>query len=889
MERAAEVLQLALTAGFLFLAITSFAQWLRTRERVTAFLAGALSLLALVVVIGEIDRLTDERYEFLGIFSLLGFLGSGYFLLLFRHEFVPLGAVVRWGALIGLVVAGALITVFPTPEDPANYKAQDFAIIYSALILWALCVGEPTVRFWLASRDRPVVQRARLRSLSIAYATLILLIFLAIVAGRGEGEQPVIDLVVNLVALMLVPILYASLAPPRWLRAIWRAREEGTLRLAEDLTSFAPDTPTIATRAVRQAVALVGAEAGFMRASNGRVFGASNIDEEEAGRVGGGSNPLEVTRSVEMVGGAERHVVLVPTRTDGSPDVLGVVLGPFTPLFGSDELSRLRDFAALVAVTVDRVRLVESVQAERERFETLLQAVSDVGEGFVVLREGRVEYANEAYCEMTGYSLDELRAIPNLLELSRPEDRPLLTERYLDRLAGREVGDHYESAVVRKDGEIRWVEVAVKMLETPQGARVVSLIRDISQRKEAERSLARHTSTLQLMQRIAVSANEAQEVDDVLRVAVQEVCWYTGWPIGHVYLAADELADELVSTDIWAGGDDPPFDAFKEATSETRIPKGGAFPGEILDSAAPLWVEDLTEEPDPLRGDVARSSKVRAAFAFPILSGKEVAGVLEFFNDEVTPPDPALLDVMSNIGTQLGRVAERKRIDSFRNAFISNAAHELRTPVTPIVGYSSLLADRWHDMSDEDRETITQTLVQQGNRLRTLVNSLLDFTRVQRGRLQIDLVPVSLREVFANVLEAVPPPDGKSVRVGNADGALVLADRARLEDMLVNLLVNAYRYGGDSIELDAYVGGEGVLVSVSDNGAGVQPDLVSDLFDPFTRGEGSADIGGSGLGLAIVRMLAKAQGGDVWYEAADGRPRFVLKLRPAPTDAATDT
>ena len=880
MARAAEILQLAVTAGFVLLAITSFVQWAKTRERVTGFLAGALTLLALVALLGEIDQLTEERYEVLQAVSLICFLGSGYLLLLFRHEFVPLRPAIRWGMLVGLVLAGGLITVFPTPEDPANYEGFDFVVVYSALLLWAFCVGEPAMRFWFAARDRPVVQRARLRSLSVAYVALILLIFLAIVGGGAEGEQPEIDFFINLVALLLVPILYASLAPPRWLRAVWRAREGGAFRQAQDLAAYAPDTPTIAQRAVKQAIALVGADAGFLRAADGTILAALHMEPDEAREAGGGVNVNEITRVVEDVGGEHRHIVLLPTRQKERPDVLGVVLGPFTPLFGSDELARLRDYAALVEVTLDRVNLNDSVRAERQRYETLVNAVSDLEEGFVVLNAGRVEFANEAYCRLTGYSLEELQGLESLLELSLPEDRQLLTERFQDRLAGREVADHYESATLRKDGEVRQVEVAVKTMDTPQGMRVVSLVRDITERKEAERSLARHTATLQLMQRIAVAANEAQEVEDVLRVAVQEVCWYTGWPLGHVYLATDELGDELEATDIWCESDGS-FVEFKEATMETRIPKGGPFPGQVLDTAAPIWIEDVTDQPESRRAEAARNCNIHAALAFPILSGKEVAGVCEFFNDEVSPPDPAVMEVMSNIGTQLGRVAERQRIDSFRNAFISNAAHELRTPVTPIVGYSSLLADRWDDMTDEDRETITRTLRQQGNRLRTLVNSLLDFTRVQRGRLQIDLAPVRLGEVFQNVLEAVPPPDGKSVKVGEADGALVLADQARLEDMLVNLLVNAYRYGGDEIELEAYFGAEGVLVSVSDNGEGVQADLVSGLFDPFTRGDGSADIGGSGLGLAIVRMLAKAQGGDVWYEGAEGRSRFVLKLRPA--------
>lgn len=881
MERAAEVLQLAVTVGFVVLALGAVQQWRRTRERVTGFLALALGLLAAVALLGEIDRLSDERYEFISYLSISAFLASGYFLLIFRHEFVPLSAPVRWLTLVGVVASGALIIAFPTPQDPSNYTGVDYAVVFSALLVWSFCVGEPAVRFWLASRDRPVVQRARLRSLSAAYACLILLIFLAVVAGGGEQDVAV-DVVINAVALCLVPILYASLAPPRWVRGMWRTKEEEeALRVAEELATFAPDVETVAERAAGLALRLMGAEGVFVLGRDGSVLAASNIDKDEARRIASELEQSDVPRDVKEVGGEGRSVVLLPTRTGGEAEAIGVVLGPFSALFGSDELLRLRDFAALTGVALDRVRLVEKVRRETARYEALLQAVSDVGEGFVVSDEGVCVYANEAYCAITGYSLEELKALPSLLQLSRPEDRAMFAERMRGRLAGEGVSDHYETALVRKDGSTRWVEAAVKMVETDEGPRSVALVRDITERKEAERSLSRHTKTLQLLQRIAVAANEAADVDEVLRVAVQEVCSYTGWPLGHVYLVADELADELVPTDIWCDDGSGRFDDFKRATGRTRLPKGGAFPAEVLDSATPIWIEDLLSDRKCERSDAAHSDRLRSGFAFPILAGKEVAGALEFFNDEFVERNDGLLDVMSNIGTQLGRVAERNRIDIFRNEFIANAAHELRTPVTPIVGYSSLLADRWEDMADEDRAMITRTLRQQGDRLRTLVNSLLDFTRVQRGRVHIDLAPVAIQDVFSSVIEAVPPPDGKSIEVNDAHDVTVYADKARLEDILVNLVVNAYRYGGESIRLGADTTAGGVLVFVADNGPGVEAELIPSLFEPFSRGEGSVDKGGSGLGLAIVRMLIKAQGGDVWYEHDGEMPRFVLKLRPA--------
>lgn len=847
----------------------------------TGYLCGAFGLLALVLVLSEVDQLTDKRYtDAFVIPNLIGFLGSGYLLLLFRHGFIPLKRVTLWGVLAALVVAGTLILFFPMPENISNSGPVDWALLLATIGLWAGCVGEPAYRFWKASRDRPVVQRARLRLLSGAYAALIVLVFFAIVAG-GSADEPQGQVIMNSITLAIVPFLYASFAPPRWLRGVWRAREEETIRLAEDLAAFAPDVRTVAQRAVHRALRIVGAEGGFIIAGN-NVLAALNVDPEEAVRLGQEIGAGDVRRTIEEVAGKPRHVVAMSLDTSEKKHVLGVILGPFTPLFGSDELGRLTDFAAVVGVALDRVRLVEAVRQETERYEALLQSVSDVGEGFVVTEAGRCVYANEAYCSMTGYTLEELQSMDSLVELSRPEDREELIQRMTSRMAGEDVSEHYETGLVRKDGKVKWVEASVKMLVTDEGPRIVSLVRDVTERKEAEDTVRRHNETVQLLQDVALAANEATDIDEVLKLAVEEVCRYADWPVGHVYMPADELADELVPTDIWWLADDDRYAAFKEATGDLKIAKDGGFPAPVLVSAKPEWMADMSEDVPSARRDAALESNIKSGFAVPILAGKEVAGVLEFFAETEIEPDEPLLDVMSNIGTQLGRVSERKRIETFRNNFISNAAHELRTPVTPIVGYTTLLADRWHDMTDDDRKMITTTLRQQGNRLRTLVNSLLDFTRVQRGRLEIDLGPVLLRGVIESVIQAVPPSDDKSVSAGDVDGIVVLADANRLEDMLVNLLVNAYRYGGENISIDAKELDDVVHVSVADNGGGVAADLVGGLFDPFTRGEGSADIGGSGLGLAIVRMLAKAQGGDVWYESAEGEgARFVIKLRKA--------
>lgn len=875
MQRVSDLLNWAVTAGFVALAIVSVRQWFKSRERVTGYLAAAMTLFGAVVLVSRISDFTSGSDRLLSHISLFLFLGSGYFLLLFRHGFIPLPRVLSVGVGVAMLVAAAVNLIVLPPIGPApEYTLVELLAVVSVIGLWGLCVCEAAVRFWTASRNKPVVQRARLRALSGACACLVVLVVLVVFGG--VSERPALNAGINAVALALVPVLYASFAPPRWLRAGWRAREEESMRLAEELAEFSPTLSTIAETAVDRVLRLVGAEAAFIRDESGTVLACVNISPAEADGVRG-----EMNVRIPFEGRSDRHVILSPLRSESDSGCLGVVLGPFAPLFGSDEMARVRDYAALVGVALDRVTLVEALQEESGRYEALLQAVSDVGEGFVVTAAGKCVYANEAYQKMSGYSLEELMELSSLLDLSVPEERPALVQRLKERLSGEDVSEHYEAGLLCKDGSVKSVEVAVKLIRMGKELRIISIVRDVTARIQTQRSLERQAETLQLLNEIAVSANEAIEVEDALRSAVEAVCSFTGWPAGHVYLSPHR--DQLISTGIWHLEDER-LNPLREVTEKTEMTRAEGLVGSVATSGAPAWSDSLADDP---RGR-AIPEKLRglSTFVFPILTGSETTGVVEFFSEHPIEPNEDFLGVMKNVGAQVGRAVERHRIETFRNEFISNAAHELRTPVTPIVGYSTLLAERWHSLSDADREAMTKTLRQQGNRLRILVNNLLDFTRVQRGRLLVHLAELHLGDVFESALRAVPPPEGKSVEWTSGADLTAIADRTCLEDVFVNLLVNAYRYGGRNIVVEGSRDNGSVLAAVTDDGPGVKPDLVPELFDPFTRGEGSAGIGGSGLGLAIVRTMMQAQGGDVWYEQNAGRgARFVVKLRPPATTA----
>jgi PAS domain S-box-containing protein len=228
-------------------------------------------------------------------------------------------------------------------------------------------------------------------------------------------------------------------------------------------------------------------------------------------------------------------------------------------------------------------------------------------------------------------------------------------------------------------------------------------------------------------------------------------------------------------------------------------------------------------------------------------------------------------------------ISERKRQEAFREQFIANAAHELRTPLTSILGLIDVLWRNRQHLSEEKTGAAFDAVRRSGDRLADLVNELLDLAKLQRGEIEIRLEPVPLASLSRQVLESMPTPKDRSVELRVQDDVVALADSHHLDQVLLNLFTNAFRYGGPEVMLEAEAAESAVVLSITDNGPGVEKDLVPHLFDPFARGSTSAEAGGCGLGLAIVRGLVEASGGEIWYEVLEPTgARFCIRLPRPP-------
>ncbi|HET9410685.1 MAG TPA: response regulator, partial [Candidatus Dormibacteraeota bacterium] len=305
--------------------------------------------------------------------SLIAFVGSGYSLLRYRSSLIPLSR--TWHAVAVTVLGGVVVAYFAATA----LGASKTVLLWVAVVLlagWAVSVGEPIVRFWLVSRGLPAVQAWRLRSLSLGFAGIVaLLVFLVALVGAGARTTPPgVQLATQVLVLFIVPLLYASFSPPAWLRREWRAAEEEGLRAyMEGLLMVDEDSATLNQGALHWANRITGAGAaasfdsrGHLRASVGLEAAALADLNRQALQLSEGLSHHEL----------DVHGTSVATVPIVSPDGTGslvLVSGPFSPSFGSDELSRVKQFMTAVTAGLDRKRLV----AELKDANVLLKEASE--------------------------------------------------------------------------------------------------------------------------------------------------------------------------------------------------------------------------------------------------------------------------------------------------------------------------------------------------------------------------------------------------------------------------------------------------------------------------------------------------------------------------------
>jgi len=231
-----------------------------------------------------------------------------------------------------------------------------------------------------------------------------------------------------------------------------------------------------------------------------------------------------------------------------------------------------------------------------------------------------------------------------------------------------------------------------------------------------------------------------------------------------------------------------------------------------------------------------------------------------------------------------------ERADELKTNFIALAAHELRTPVTSVHGVVNTL-DRLGDrLSDGDRVELREALRSQSERLRRLVDQLLDLSRLDADSVPIHPVSIAVRDEVEELVAASAGERSQEVEIEIPAELTARIDQTVFERVVSNLLTNALRHGDSPVRVTAARQDRHFRIAVEDCGSGVPAEFVEDLFERFTRSDEARARGlGSGLGLSIARSYARAHGGDLVYHDAPPRgSRFELVVPQTGTSAADD-
>ncbi|WP_086829608.1 ATP-binding protein [Streptomyces sp. NRRL B-24572] len=327
---------------------------------------------------------------------------------------------------------------------------------------------------------------------------------------------------------------------------------------------------------------------------------------------------------------------------------------------------------------------------------------------------------------------------------------------------------------------------------------------------------------------------------------------------GFAGLDPDDLPDGLVIAD--ETGRVVCFNAAARRITAVTDDRALGLP---LDEALPL--EDLKGRrwwalTDPYGGLSTRRGQPERNLLLP--GGREVLVSARYVREH--PTGPVSRVVVSLRGTEARRRTERSHAE-----LIATVAHELRSPLTSVKGFTATLLDKWERFNDEQKRLMLETVDADAGRIKRLIAELLDISRIDSGRLEVRRQPVDIAAAVGRHIQVHTTggqsPDRFFVRIRPGLPAL-WADPDKIDQILGNLLENAVRHGEGTVTIEVAPttlgddGEEGTEVTVSDEGPGIPEESMSRVFTRFWRG---SKRGGTGLGLYIVKGVVEAHGGTI--------------------------
>jgi two-component system, OmpR family, sensor histidine kinase VicK len=484
----------------------------------------------------------------------------------------------------------------------------------------------------------------------------------------------------------------------------------------------------------------------------------------------------------------------------------------------------------------DQRRMEQALLSSETRYRQLVE--NSLGFLFTCTLEGRLTSLNAFTAETLGYRIEDLtgRSVAEFLD-------PAGVMAFREGMESLETGKEWQGTlrVRRSDGAYRHIAFRSRRMELPgHQAFVLNHGMDMTEQQDAEEAMQRATRQRELILQAVGDGIYGIDLDGRLNFMNEAAAQMLGYAPG-----------QLASRDIHA----LIHHSHADGTSYSKI-------------TSPVFQAMRERKQIRVRDEVFRR-KDGTAFpveysASPLIENGQVSGMVVAFQD----------------------VSERRRLDRMKDEFISTVSHELRTPLTSLRASLGLFSSGMLDSRPDRQRQMVQMAVGNCDRLVRLVNGILDFERLEKGRLSLNRKPLEAAGLLRKASDAAY---GAAVKARiefriDADLVTVLADEDRILQVLNELVSNAIKFSPPEtkVRLAAHLSSPNeACFSVEDQGRGIPPEKLDKIFDRFQQGDGSdsRELGGTGLGLALCRSLVEQHGGRIWAESEPGqgaRLKFTL-------------
>jgi signal transduction histidine kinase len=422
-------------------------------------------------------------------------------------------------------------------------------------------------------------------------------------------------------------------------------------------------------------------------------------------------------------------------------------------------------------------------------------------------------------------------------------------------------------------------EVALVATFGDQAAIALENVRLFNETKEA---LEQQTAISEILRTISNSPTEVQPVLDAVAQRALNLC-----DAAHAVIALVDGADLR-----FVAGSGSASDAVGEVIPLTR----GLVAGRAILDRTPIHIDDLAQVP----GDEypqAREMQARighhTVLAVPLMREDQAIGAIALWRMEVRRFTDKEIWLVKTFADQAGIAIDNVRLfneiqdksrqlevaNQHKSEFLANMSHELRTPLNAIIGFSEVLLEGLFGELNEKQVDYLKDIHSSGRHLLTLINDILDLSKVEAGRMELEPSTFDVSEAVTNAMALVRERAQKhAIALGQeVDPVLgtIVADERKFKQILLNLLSNAVKFTPDGGRIDVRARGNGtdIVVAVSDTGIGIAPEDQSAVFEEFRQvGRNYTNKQeGTGLGLTLTRKFVELHGGRIWLESEPGK------------------